>query len=208
MASLLYLLLFGALIAGSMQINKLAVLMLQNASNLQHVLSYLAAAHGAFCKVRWQAVSRHCWATWPSCLVPFLAVAWLLSLRYKAILTGLSSRAMGKAYRLSRLGASGRFAALYKKSSRAFLARPSICSIQALALSCCWVREYTRCLQGAPFWNLPRRWAGGSAGAACGPAGGCLLVGMGTLPAFPSAWRAGSLGAERGAHPGRAAVSR
>lgn len=105
-ASLLYLLLFGALIAGSMQINKLAALMLQNASNLQHVLNtwllpmglLQSALAGSFpALLGYLAV----------CLVPFLAVAWLLSLRYKAILTGLSSRAMGKAYRLPALAASG-----------------------------------------------------------------------------------------------------
>ena len=58
------------------------------------------------------------------CLLPFLAAAWVLGLRYKAILTGLNSRAMGKAYRLSHLGASGQFMALYKKEFARFLGTP------------------------------------------------------------------------------------
>lgn len=58
------------------------------------------------------------------CLLPFLAAAWVLGLRYKAILTGLNSRAMGKAYRLSRLGASGQFMALYKKEFARFFGTP------------------------------------------------------------------------------------
>ena len=48
----------------------------------------------------------------------------MLGLRYKAILTGLNSRAMGKAYRLSRLGASGQFMALYKKEFARFFGTP------------------------------------------------------------------------------------
>ena len=122
-ASLLYLALFGILIAGGMQVNRLAGLMMQNAAALQHVLNtwllpmglLQSALAGSFpALLGYLAV----------CLVPFLAAAWLLSLRYKAILTGLSSRAMGKAYRLSRLGASGQFAALYKKELARFFGTP------------------------------------------------------------------------------------
>lgn len=122
-ASLLYLVLFGALFAGGMQVNRLAALMLQNAGVLQHVLrTWLfplgllqsALAGNAPALAGYAAV----------CLAPFLAVAWLVGRRYKAILTGVHSRAMGKAYRLSRLGASGRFAALYKKELARFFGTP------------------------------------------------------------------------------------
>ena len=123
MASLLYVALFGVLIAGGMQVNKLAALMLQNAAALQHVLNTWLFPMGLLQSALAGSVPALL-GYLAVCLLPFLAAAWVLGLRYKAILTGLNSRAMGKAYRLSRLGASGQFMALYKKEFARFFGTP------------------------------------------------------------------------------------
>lgn len=122
-ASLLYVALFGVLIAGGMQVNKLATLMLQNAAALQHVLNTWLFPMGLLQSALAGSVPALL-GYLAVCLLPFLAAAWVLGLRYKAILTGLNSRAMGKAYRLSRLGASGQFMALYKKEFARFFGTP------------------------------------------------------------------------------------
>ena len=122
-ASLLYVALFGVLIAGGMQVNKLAALMLQNAAALQHVLNTWLFPMGLLQSALAGSVPALL-GYLAVCLLPFLAAAWVLGLRYKAILTGLNSRAMGKAYRLSRLGASGQFMALYKKEFARFFGTP------------------------------------------------------------------------------------
>ena len=115
--------LFGVLIAGGMQVNKLAALMLQNAAALQHVLNTWLFPMGLLQSALAGSVPALL-GYLAVCLLPFLAAAWVLGLRYKAILTGLNSRAMGKAYRLSRLGASGQFMALYKKEFARFFGTP------------------------------------------------------------------------------------
>ena len=81
---------------------------------LQHVLNTWLFPHGAFAK---RAGRQRAGTAGLPCRVPaaVLAAAWVLGLRYKAIFDGLNSRAMGKAYRLSRLGASGQFMALKKR---------------------------------------------------------------------------------------------
>ena len=122
-ASLLYLVLFGALFAGGMQVNRLAALMLQNADVLQHVLNTWLFPLGLLQNaLEGNMLALAGYAA--VCLVPFLAVAWLVGRRYKAILTGVHSRAMGRAYRFSRLGSSGKFAALYKKELARFFGTP------------------------------------------------------------------------------------
>lgn len=106
-----------------MQVNKLAALMLQNAAALQHVLNTWLFPMGLLQSALAGSVPALL-GYLAVCLLPFLAAAWVLGLRYKAILTGLNSHAMGKAYRLSRLGASGQFMALYKKEFARFFGTP------------------------------------------------------------------------------------
>lgn len=54
------------------------------------------------------------------CVFPFLAVVWLMSRRYKAILSGLSAHAVRRDYRLVQGHSGSAFAALYKKELARF----------------------------------------------------------------------------------------
>ncbi|MFQ9901931.1 MAG: hypothetical protein ACLRWF_09835 [Ruthenibacterium sp.] len=192
-ASLLYVALFGVLIAGGMQVNKLAALMLQNAAALQHVLNTWLFPMGLLQSALAGSVPALL-GYLAVCLLPFLAAAWVLGLRYKAILTGLNSRAMGKAYRLSRLGASGQFMALYKKEFARFFGTPIYLFNTGIGFMMLIGAACMRCLQGAAFWPLPRRLAAFSlcCPLACWQWRLCLAFRI--SHACPSAWRANSFG--------------
>ena len=58
------------------------------------------------------------------CTAPFLAVCWLFSRRYQAIVTSLSARSARADYRLGRLSGTGPVRALMKKEARRFFGTP------------------------------------------------------------------------------------
>ena len=118
--NLMYLLFFGAIFAGSFFINDLPAALLENRESVQSALDTWLFAFGLMMRPQlWAALVFAA-----ACLLPFLAVAYLLCRRYKAILSGLSSRLLRTDYRLTRLGAQGAFLALYKKEAGRYFGSP------------------------------------------------------------------------------------
>ncbi|MEG1190843.1 MAG: hypothetical protein RSD48_05280 [Oscillospiraceae bacterium] len=110
-------LLFGFMaivMALSMQINKLALLLLQNSAQFDHILSTWLLPIGLLQKGimgSWTALLGFA----AICVLPFLAVVWIFSTRYKKILTRLSARSSKSDYKLGEYKSKGQFSALFKK---------------------------------------------------------------------------------------------
>ena len=118
--NLMYLLFFGVIFSGSFWINDLPSALLQNRESVQHTLDTWLILFGLMMRPQLWAMLVFAIL----CAVPFLAVAYLLCLRYKAILSGLSARLLRTDYRLTHLGAQGAFLALYKKETGRYFGSP------------------------------------------------------------------------------------
>ena len=113
-SNLISMLLMVAALVGAMQINRIAALILDKADQVRglfHTWLLPAGLLGDAAGGSWLAVPAFA----ALCLLPFLAVVWLVSTQYKRILTGVASRSTRSDYRMGRVEASGQFAALYKK---------------------------------------------------------------------------------------------
>ena len=112
--NLLSMALMIAVLAASMQVNRLAALMLENAGSVRALLhGWLlpAGLFGSAAAGSWPAAAGF----WAICLGLFLLVSVLVSRQYQRILAGLAGRNVRADYRLSALKASGQFRALYQK---------------------------------------------------------------------------------------------
>ena len=63
-------------------------------------------------------------ALWALCLLPFLAVVWLMAWQYKAIITRLSVHRTRSDYKLGRLSSSSQRGALLRKEARRWFGTP------------------------------------------------------------------------------------
>lgn len=116
-ASILSFGLMAVVLVGALQINRLGALVLQNPEALRRLLDTWLLPLGLMTRACAGNAAALLGLAGVS-LVPFLGVTWLMSTRYKAILSGLSSRVVRNDYRLSARSdarAAGRFAALFRR---------------------------------------------------------------------------------------------
>lgn len=115
-----YFLFLAVIFAGSFSVNRIPAALLENRAAIQRAFDTWLLPFGLMMRPQpWAALSFAA-----VCAAPFLAAAYLLCLRYKAILSGLSSRLLRTDYRLTRLGAHGAFLALYKKEAGRYFGSP------------------------------------------------------------------------------------
>ena len=118
--NLAYLVFFGAIFTGSLYINNLPAALLENEAAVRLALNTWLLPFGLMMRSGAGALL----AFIAVCLVPFLAVSWLLCRRYKAILSGLTARTLRKDFRLTRLSARSSFLALYRKEAGRYFGSP------------------------------------------------------------------------------------
>ncbi len=107
----------AAIMAGSMRINGLAAALLTHAESVRRVLHRGLLPFGLLLDGLTGSV--------PAligfillCLVPFLALAWLVGTRYRRILSAIGSHRTRGDYKLREVKTAGAFAALFKKECR------------------------------------------------------------------------------------------
>lgn len=111
--------LFGAVMVGSMQMNRLLEMLAQNLDGLLRTLHTWLLPFGLLMDgltgsplalAGFMALS----------LVPFLALVWFIGTQYKRILSRLSSHTTRTDYKLREVKTSGQFAAMFGKECRRF----------------------------------------------------------------------------------------
>ncbi len=121
--TVLYVLFFVGVMALSLQLNGMLNNLVANANAVEASLRSWLLPFGLF--------GQACAGDLLSLLLlvvitkgPFLLVVWLFSHRYKAILSGMSSRALAKNYKLSAVEYATPFKALYKKEFARYIGSP------------------------------------------------------------------------------------
>ncbi len=112
--TVLSIVLTGAVLVGSLQINALAAALLQNIEGVRRTLHTWLLPLGLLLDGlvgSWGALLGFLLIS----LAPFLALVWGMSTQYKRILSSLASHVTRSDYRLREVKAGGRFAALFKK---------------------------------------------------------------------------------------------
>ncbi len=122
-ATLLYLLFFIAVMLLSFRMNELVNGIILHADGVLAAMNSWLLPFGLFgkaCGGNPAALLGFVALT----VLPFLLVVWLFSRRYKSILTRMSSHAVRKDYRLSRVETTSQFGALYKKEAARYFGSP------------------------------------------------------------------------------------
>ena len=112
--TVLSIVLTGAVLVGSLQINALAAALLQNIEGVRRTLHTWLLPLGLLLDGlvgSWGALLGFLLIS----LAPFLVLVWGMSTQYKRILSSLASHVTRSDYRLREVKAGGRFAALFKK---------------------------------------------------------------------------------------------
>ena len=118
--TVLSIVLTGAVLVGSLQINALAAALLQNIEGVRRTLHTWLLPLGLLLDGfvgSWGALLGFLLIS----LAPFLALVWGMSTQYKRILSSLASHVTRSDYRLREVKAGGRFAALFKKECGRYL---------------------------------------------------------------------------------------
>ncbi len=104
----------GGIMVLSFRINNLGAFIQQNQAAVDSLLAGALLPFGLLQSGvlgSWLALLEFC----AICLIPFLAVVWLLSTRYKKILSGLASHSVRNDYKLETLRSGSQFSALLRK---------------------------------------------------------------------------------------------
>ena len=118
--NLAYLLFFCAIFTGAMYINRLPALLLQNEAAVRRILNTWLFPFGLMMQPGVPALPAFA----AVCLLPFLAVSYLLCRRYQRILSGLTAHVLRENFRLTRLGMHSAFSALYRKEAGRYFGSP------------------------------------------------------------------------------------
>lgn len=123
-SNLLYLVMFCLLIVGSMQINKIPALLVTNADSLRRLLNTWLLPFGLLQRGvadgQWLSLLTFC----AVCAIPFFVIVYLLSAKYKSILSSLSSHSLRTDFKLSRVQVKGKFASLLRKEVSRYFGTP------------------------------------------------------------------------------------
>ena len=123
-SNLLYFVLFGTLMIGSMQLNRLSALLLTNSAAVQSAFSSWLLPFGllqrGIAAGSWGAVIGFC----IGCAIPFFIIVYALSTQYKRILSTLASRSVRNDYKVTRLQSQGAFMALFRKEIHRYFGTP------------------------------------------------------------------------------------
>lgn len=116
--------LFVLLFAGSMQLNNLGALLLENQVRAEQLFATWLLPFGL--------LGRGMAGDLPAflgsllvCILPFLGLAWLLSRSYKRIVSGLASHAFRTDFRLTEVKTNGQWTALFLKEIRRLFGTPA-----------------------------------------------------------------------------------
>ena len=111
------------ILVGSFQINRIGAWLMLNADEVDRVFSTWLLPLGLLRSAldgSWSALL----GLTALCVLPFGAVVWLFSTRYKQILSALSSRVVRSDYKISRVQRSGLFSALFQKELGRYVGTP------------------------------------------------------------------------------------
>lgn len=156
--TVLSIVLTGAVLVGSLQINALAAALLQNIEGVRRTLHTWLLPLGLLLDGlvgSWGALLGFLLIS----LAPFLVLVWGMSTQYKRILSSLASHVTRSDYRLREVKAGGRFAALFKKEcgryfgTTIYLLNTGIGAVMLLGFS-----VYVLFVRGQAA-RLLRRWA-------------------------------------------------
>lgn len=135
-ANLISVLLFLSLFLGSLQINSLGTVLLANRDRAEQIFSTWLLPFGL--------LGRGLAGEYPAflgsllvCTAPFLAVTWLLSGKYKQILSGLSAHGLRTDFKLKKIQTKRPSAALFQKEVNRLFSTPAYlmnCGISVVLL--------------------------------------------------------------------------
>lgn len=123
-ANLISFALFLLLFAGSMRINELGTILLTNRERAERIFATWLLPFGLLGKGMGGNILAFL-SGLLLCAIPFLVLAWLLSKRYKRIISGLTAQVLRTDFRLTRVETKGQGRALFQKEISRLFSTPA-----------------------------------------------------------------------------------